>query len=302
MSNRFGYAKAALLLLGLAVASTLPLQSGHAAVKKSQAPAYVAPFGNEDLIVQVLRADGHSLRENAKIRLAAGQVVASEQLAGPKQRHLARFSKVPLGPVRLQIIANGFATADLKLLLDHPDREMRVTVYLRPETRGGLRGESWFPVLSADASSHYADAVDSLRRGDLQESLQQFGKLRQAEFGHPNVQYFAGVVAYRNKDTGMAVFHFSQAAYLNPQNEDSARALAGLLYRSGIYGEAYEEFSRLAQKHPQDWQLAWAAASAALLSARYSEAREAATTVATQAKDPELTGVAKILLAAMGPE
>ena len=302
MSNRFRSAKAALLLLGLAFASTFPLRVAHAGVKKSQAPAYVAPLGNEDLTVQILRADGNSLRETATIRLARGQVVVSELLAGPRQRHRLLFSKVPLGPLRLQIIANGFATADLKLLLDHPDREMRVTVYLRPETRPGPGGESWIPILSAAASSHYADAVDSLRRGDLQESLQYFGKLRRAEFGHPNVQYFAGVMAYRSRDTGMAVFHFSQAAYLNPQNEDSARALAGLLYRSGIYGEAYEEFSRLARKHPQDWQLAWAAASAALLSARYSEAREAAATVATQAKDPDLTGVAKILLAAVGPE
>ena len=336
MRNRLGNAKAALLLLGLAVASTFPLQIGRAGVNKSRAPAYVAPLGNQDLIVQILRADGNSLRETAKIRLAGGQVVVAEAVAEPKQRHRVRFSRVPLGPVGLQIVADGFATADLKLLLEHPDREMRVTIYLRPETKGGADGEAWISVLSAAAFAHYAKAVDYLRKGDWKESRQQLGKLRRAEFGHPGVQYLAGMVDYRSKDTGMALFHFSQAAYLNPENEDSARALAGLLYRTGIYAEAYEEFSRLARKHPQDWQLAWAAASAAFLSARYAEAREnaqasfaqggaaalnaefllastdamlerwpeareAAATVAMQAKQPPLTSMAKDLLAAVGP-
>jgi tetratricopeptide (TPR) repeat protein len=331
-----GSPKVVFSLLALAVAAAFQAQIGAAGVNKSQAPAYVAPPGNEDLIVQVRRADGDALPGTARIRLTTRQAAAAEVVAEPTQSHRARFSKVPLGPVRLQIVADGFATSDLKVLLEHSDREMRVTIYLRPETRGGPNGEGWIPALSATASSHYAKIVDSLRKGDLKESQQHYGKLRRGALGHPNVQYVAGVVDYRSKDTGMALFHFSQAAYLNPEYEDSARALGGLLYRTGIYGEAYEVFSRLARKHPQEWEPAWQAASAAFLAAQYPEAREnaqaafehggaaalkaeallaftdamlkkwpearaAATTVVTQSKDPGLAATAQDLLVAVGP-
>jgi tetratricopeptide (TPR) repeat protein len=336
MRTRVASARAAVLLLGLAVAATFQLPIGQAGVIKSQPPAYVAPPGNEDLIVHILRADGDSLRGIVKIRLATGKAVAAEVVTEPEHRHQARFRKIPLGPVRLQIVADGFATADLKLLLEHADREMRVTIYLRPETQGELRGEGWLPALSAAASAHYAKSVDSLRQGHVEKSRKQYGKLRVTERGDANLQYLAAVLDYRSNNTGMALFHFSQAAYLNAEDQDSARALAGLLYHAGIYSEAYEEFSRLAQKHPQDWELAWQAASAAFLSAQYSEAREsaqtafahggamalnaecllavtdamltrwpeareAATTVLTQSKDPALTATANALLAAMGP-
>ena len=302
MSARVTNGKAALLLLGLALAFTFQLQIGRAGVIRTQAPAYVAPPGSGELSVQILRADGDALRETAMITLVTRQALVAEVVAEPQHRHPARFSMVPLGPVHLRIAVDGFATADLKVLLDHADRNMRVTIYLRPETKDGQVGEGWLPALSASASSHYAETVDSLRKGDLERSRQHYRKLRRNELGDPNVQYLAGVVAYGSKDTGMALFHFSQAAYLNPEQEDSARALAGLLYHTGIYGEAYEEFARLARKHPQDWNLAWQAASAAFLSAQYSEAREAATNVATQAKDPALTAMADDLLAVMGRE
>jgi tetratricopeptide (TPR) repeat protein len=336
MTTRVANVRAAALFLGLAVAAIWQLPTGQAVVNKSQPPTYVAPPGNEDLIVQVLRADGDSLRGTTMVRLATGQGMAAEVVTEPKQRHQARFHRIPLGPVRLQILADGFETAKLKLLLEHAGREMRLTVYLRPVTLGEPGGEGWLPALSPAASAHYAKSVDSLRRGDVEKSRRQYGKLRAAERGDANLQYLAGILDYRSNNTGMALFHFSQAAYLNPEDQDSARALAALLYHSGIYSEAYEEFSRLARKHPQDWDLAWQAGRAAFLSAQYSEAREsarlafahggamalnaeyllavtdamlgkwleareAATSIVAQSKDPALTAMANALLAAVGP-
>lgn len=333
MRTRVSNTRAVVFLLGLAIAAILRPQISQAGGNTSPAPAYVPPLGSEDLVVQVLRADGNSLSGTVRIRLATGQGVTAEAVTEPKHHQQAQFRRIPLGFVRLQIVADGFATAEPKFLLEHAGREMRLTIYLRTETQGQPDGEGWLPPLSATASAHFAKAVDFLRQGDLERSRQQFGKLRADEMGDSSLQYLAGVLEYRSKNTCMALFHFSQAAYLNTESQDSARSLAGLLYRSGIYGEAYQEFSRLAHNHPQDWELAWEAASAAFLSGQYSdarqgaqtafarggaaalhaeyllaftdallgnwpEAREAATTVATQAKDPALTATADDLLAA----
>ena len=327
--------KAPVLFLGLAIAAVFQTQARAAGVNESHVPAYVAPSGTGDLIMRVLRADGDALKGPAKIHLATGQGLTAEGVTDSKQRHEAQFRGIPLGFVRLRIEADGCATADLKLLLEHPERETRVTVYLRTEAQGQPGVEGWLPALSANASEHVLKSVDFLGRGDLEKSRRQFRKLHRADVGDSNLQDLAAVLDYRKGNIGMALFHFSQAAYLNPENEDLARALAELLYRTGIYSAAYEELSRLEQKHPQDWELGWEAASAAFLSDQYyiarqsaqaaydrggaaalpaeylvafadalqgkwPEARVAATTVATQSSDAALRSAAKDLLGAEG--
>ena len=323
-------------LLGLCVCLSLPAQATPAGADKTWAPTYVAPPGQEDLIIQVRRADGEALEGTAKISLTTRQAAAAEVVATPQQQHRARFKKVPLGPIRLQIASEGFVTANLNVLLDHADREMRLTIYLRPDVKSGPGAVSWIPALSAASSSNYTKILDSLRKGDWKESQKHYAKLRRATLAHPHVQYIAGLVDYRADETGMALFHFSQAAYLNPEYEESARALAGLFYHTGIYGDAYEVFSKIARKHPDEWEPAWEAASAAFHAARYQEAREfaaaasqrggataaraevllamsfaltkqwseahdAATTYLSHGTDPALTAVAKDLLTAVGP-
>jgi len=253
---------------------------------------YVAPPGQEDLIVQVSRADGDQLDVSAKISLSTRQAAAAEVVATPQQHHRARFAKVPLGPARLKVTAAGYVTADLNVLLDRPEREMRVTIYLRPD---GRTEASWTPALSASASSAYAKIVDSLRKGNTKEAEKYYAKLRKNLYGHPHVQYLAGLVDYHTKDLGLAVFHFSQAAYLNPEYEDSARALGGLFYHTGIYSDAYEIFSQLAKQHPEDGEFAWQAASAAFHAARYNDASTFAAQAAQQGG--QTAGRAEILLA-----
>lgn len=336
MRFRVGITWTGVSLAGLLVASALTLQAAATSVDKSRSQAYVAPPGNEDLIVEIRQADGDSLPGNAKIRLTTRQASEAEITAIPQQRHRGRFSKVPLGPIHLQVLSDGFVTADLRLLLEHPDQELRVTIYLRPTARSGPGGEGWLPALSPAASSHYTKILDSLRKGNLKDSQQQYTKLRKASLGHPTVQYLAGVVDFKSQETGMALFHFSQAAYLNPEYEDSTRALGELLYHKGIYPEAYQVFLTLVKKHPEDWESAWQAASAAFRAAQYpearenaqaaskhgvkqagkaqlllavtdallkkwAEAREAATALVSDAGDPELAATAKELLAAVGP-
>ena len=318
-----------LLLLSFVLS---PFQSFDVRADQRWAPAYVAPPGQEDLIVQVLRADGESLEGTAKISLTTRQAAAAEVIATPQQRHRAKFAKVPLGVARLQITADGYAPADLKVLLDKSDREMRVTIYLRPEAKGS---SNWVPALSASASSSYAKIIDSLRKGDVKESQKHYAKLRKSIYGHPHVQYLAGLVDYKSQDTGMALFHFSQAAYLNPDYTDSVDALGGLFYHTGIFGDAYEVFAQIARQRPGEWEPAWRAASAAFRAARYSDARDfalaasqrggamasraevllamsdaqlrkwgdahqAATSYLSHATDPALAALAKDLLAAVG--
>ena len=324
-----------LFVLGLAAATILPLQTSRADAGNPPAPVYVAPIGTTDLVVQLLRADGESLRGSASILLTAGVGIKTLATAESK-RHLERFRGVPLGLVHLHVVASGFAPVDLKLVLERPEREVRVTVYLRAETRDGVGGEGWLPELSTAASTHFVKTANLLHQGNLEKSRQQFHKLPGAELGDSNLQYLAGVLSYHSDETGMALFHFSQAVYLNPESQESARALAGLLYRTGNYGDAYEEFSRLAQKHPEDWELAWQAASAAFLSKQYAKARgsaqlaislgganaqraeyllafsdamlgdwpegrAAAKLVLSQAKDPALAAMASDLFSAMDP-
>jgi tetratricopeptide (TPR) repeat protein len=319
-------------LFAFAFVLLLPIQCALGA-DNVWSPAYIPPPGQEDLIIQVARADGEALQGTAKICLTTRQAASAEVVATPQQHHRAKFSKVPLGPSRLQVSSEGFAPADLKVLLDHAGREMKIVVYLRPEAKAGA---NWIPALSASASSSYAKIVDSLRKGNINESQKNYAKLRKSIYGHPHVQYVAGLVDYRSQETGLAVFHFSQAAYLNPEYEDSSRALGGLFYHNGIYSDAYEVFAQIARRHPEDWEPAWQAASAAFHAARYSDARDyaslawqrggqvagraqvllalsdalmknwedaqkAASTYLVNGTDPALTSVAQDLLAAMGP-
>ena len=327
---------AALSLLVCLFAPAVTLRADAQPAEETRAHAYVAPPGNEDLIVEIRRADGHSLSGTATVRLTTRQAAQSEVTAAPEQSHRARFRKVPLGPIHLQVLSDGFAPADLRLLLEHADRVMRVTVYLRPEAGAASGEEDWLPALPPSAASRYAKVLESLKKGKLRESQEHYGELRASAFGHPHIQYLAGVVDYKSNQTGLAVFHFSQAAYLNPDYEDSARALGELLYHTGIFSDAYLVFRELARKHPDEWAPAWEAASAAFRAAQYSEAREhalaaskagsqlapkaqlllaladallnkwseayqAANASLTQSSDPELTATAKDLLAAVGP-
>jgi tetratricopeptide (TPR) repeat protein len=335
MRFRVGLGWAVASLLGCLLTFAIISRAGAAGVNITRAQAYVASPGNEDLIVEIRRADGGSLPGTAKIRLTTRQAAQAELTAAPQQRHRARFTNVPLGPIHLQVLADGFVPADLRLLLDHAGREMRVTIYLRTEGASGPGGEAWLPALSPSASSSYAKILDSLRKGNLKESHQRYAKLGKSSYGHPSVQYLAGVVDYKSNEPGMALFHFSLASYLNPDSDDSALALGELLYHTGIYSDAYQVFHGLAQRHPDQWEPAWEAASAAFRSARYPEAREsaqaatvcdakhalkaqvllaltdallkkwneaheAATAYLSQGSDPELAATAKDLLAAVG--
>ena len=312
------------------------LAAQAAAAEKSQAQPYVAPQGTEDLIVEIRQADGDLLPGIATVRLTTRLAAEAEVTAAPQQEHRARFKKVPLGPIQIQVRSDSFVTADLRLLLENAGKELRLTVYLRPDSSPGQSKEGWYPALSASSASRYTRILDSLRKGDLKESQEQYAKLHRSSYGHPDVQYLAGVVDYRIRQTGMALFHFSQAAYLNPEFDDSARALGQLLYYNGIYPEAYQVFMGLARRRPADWESAWEAASAAFRAGQYAQAREsaeaayargtrlagkaellvaladamlnrwdeardAATTFLTLANDPQMTLTAKDLLAAIGP-
>ena len=333
MCAQIATARAAVPLLGLAIAALLLLQPAQ--VGATNAPAYFAPPGSEDVVVQVFRADGDPLSVATTMRLSTALGITAGAVTEPKH-HQAHFHGIPLGFVRLEIVADGFATADLKLLLEHPGRELHLAVYLRKETEGRPGGDGGLPEISATASSHFAKALEFLPRGEWEKSRQQLRKLRPDEMGDSNLQYLLGLLDYRSSNTGTALFHFSQAVYLNPESLHAGGALAGLLYRTGIYSDAYEEFSRLARRHPQDWELSWQAASAAFLSAQYTraresaqaafarggaaavraeyllsftdamlgkwqEARETAAAVAKYATDPALAVAARELIAAAGP-
>ena len=290
---------AALLLLGLSVAATIAPQTSRADAGKIQAAAYVVPPGRTDLAVRVLRVDGDPLRGIVKFRLTTGSGTAAEAVAEPGHRLEVRFRGIPLGLSHLQIASIGLATANLKFMLEYPGRETRLTVYLRSDSEGPSGGGEGIPELSARSSLHFTQSLDYLRRGELEKSRQQFRKLSEADLGDPNLQYFAGVLDFRSGSTGMALLHFSQAVYLNPEGRDSRRALAGLLYSVGCYAEAYEEYSRLAVQLPEDWAVAWQAASAAFLSAQYPGARAAAATVVARSTDPAVTASASALLRAV---
>jgi hypothetical protein len=295
MKVQVGRNCAALGLLACLMAPAVSLPADSPRVGITPLQAYVAPPGNEDLIVEIRRADGETLSGTATIRLTTRQAAQAEVVAAPQQRHRARFSKVPLGPIRLQVLSEGFATADLRLLLEHANRELRVTIYLRQPAGAESGSDEALPALSAAASSNYAKILDSLRKGNLKESRHHYAKLRRSALGHPHVQYLAGVVDYKSKDTGMALFHFSQAAYLNAGFEDSAHALGALLYHTGIFSDAYLVFRGLAEKHPDEWAPAWEAASAAFRAARYPEAREHALSASKAGS--QLAPKAELLLA-----
>ena len=245
-------------------------ESGHAI---AQGPVV-------NLVVEVREPNGARLPVPASVRIT-GSEFSLQETAGVEERGFAVFRKLPAGQIHLSIAADGFAPLELNADISHGSQTRRVLVHLRTLDRNHAPGGSWEPALPTRDTALYSKVIELLRARKQAAAEKDFAKLLHRAPGHPDVNYLAGVIAYRNKDMNAAVNYFSTAAYLNPDAENATSALAGALYCGGQYGGALAAFSRLVQLQPDSWEAAWAAASAAYLAGSYERSREFALRAAT---------------------
>jgi len=255
-----------------------------------------------DVAILVREALGTPLPAFAVVRISS-LTGSYHQTASTKENSEALFEGVPLGVYVVEVSATGYRTTteEIELLVEGARNAFYIS--LSPEgTSPPQPTTSAPPVLAPKARKALDEALEALRKDDLEKAQKHLDAARKLAPNDPEVSYLYGVLAVKRNNLAEAQSHLERAVAILPR-QGSAWAVLGVVFlRRNDTAKAISSLEQAVIYEPDGWQARGLLAATFLREKELEKARPHAERAVelTKGKIPGFRLVLAQILAGLG--